>query len=162
VLGVDVRNVGDLRGRLTILPQDAQFQANVPARDQLVFMARLAGMSPEAAERDSDRVLAIVGMTKDARKNARTLSHGMTKRLGIAQALLGSPEVIILDEPTAGLDPAHAADIRTLVRDVRRGASHAPHDDHLVARSRRGRGSWPRRSSSSTRVGWSRTRPWNS
>ncbi len=125
VLGVDVRRVGELRGRLSILPQDAQFQANVPAREQLVFMARLMGMAPQDAEADTDRVLAMVGLTKDAKKNARSLSHGMTKRLGIAQAFLGKPEVIILDEPTAGLDPAHAAEIRRLIREVRVGASHA-------------------------------------
>jgi ABC-type multidrug transport system ATPase subunit len=125
VLGVDVRNVGDLRGKLTILPQDAQFQANVAAREQLVFMARLIGMTPDEALKDANRVLELVGLTADANKNARSLSHGMTKRLGIAQAFLGRPEVIILDEPTAGLDPAHASEIRGLIREVREGTSHA-------------------------------------
>jgi len=125
VLGVDVRQVGELRGKLTILPQDAQFQANVAAREQLVFMARLIGMTPDDALKDANRVLELVGLTADANKNARSLSHGMTKRLGIAQAFLGRPEVIILDEPTAGLDPAHASEIRGLIRDVREGSSHA-------------------------------------
>jgi ABC-type multidrug transport system ATPase subunit len=123
VLGVDVRNAGDLRGRLTILPQDALFQANVPVREQLVFMARLNGMDHVEAERDADRVLALVGLAEAAKKSARSLSHGMTKRLGIAQAFLGKPEVIILDEPTAGLDPANAAGIRKLINEIRATAA---------------------------------------
>jgi ABC-2 type transport system ATP-binding protein len=119
VLGIDVRKAGDLRGRFTILPQDALFQANVPVREQLVFMARLNGMSEVDATRDANRVLDMVGLMDSAKKSARSLSHGMTKRLGIAQALLGKPEVIILDEPTAGLDPANASGVRRLISDIK-------------------------------------------
>ena len=53
------------------------------------------------------------------KKNARALSHGMTKRLGIAQAFMGKPEVIVLDEPTAGLDPVNAAGVRRLINDIK-------------------------------------------
>jgi ABC-type multidrug transport system ATPase subunit len=119
VLGVDVENIGDLQGRLSILPQDAQFQANVAVREQLVFLCRLAGMDETKAAAETDRVLEMTSLTEVAKKNARTLSHGMTKRLGIAQAFLGTPEVVILDEPTAGLDPVNAAAVRTLVRDIK-------------------------------------------
>jgi len=105
VLGVDVERVGELRGRMTILPQDALYQANVPVREQLEFFAALNGMTKQQAADETTRVLTMVGLMDAQKKNARALSHGMTKRLGIAQAFMGQPEVIVLDEPTAGLDP---------------------------------------------------------
>ena len=119
VLGVDVENIGDLQGRLSILPQDALFQANVPVRHQLEFFCALQGMAPAQATAETTRVLEMVGLLEVEKKNARSLSHGMTKRLGIAQAFLGTPEVVILDEPTAGLDPVNAAGVRTLIRDIK-------------------------------------------
>jgi ABC-2 type transport system ATP-binding protein len=119
VLGVDVEHIGNLQGRLSILPQDALFQANVPVRSQLEFFCALGGMSPAKATAETTRVLEMVGLLEVEKKNARSLSHGMTKRLGIAQAFLGTPEVVILDEPTAGLDPVNAAGVRTLIRDIK-------------------------------------------
>ncbi|HEX7837556.1 MAG TPA: ABC transporter ATP-binding protein [Kofleriaceae bacterium] len=122
VLGIDVARIGELRGRLTILPQDALFQANVPVREQLEFFGRINGMTrPQAAE-EATRVMTMVGLLEAQKKNARALSHGMTKRLGIAQAFLGKPEVIVLDEPTAGLDPVNAAGVRTLINDIKQKA----------------------------------------
>jgi len=64
-------------------------------------------------------VLKMVGLLDAEKKNARALSHGMTKRLGIAQAFMGKPEVIILDEPTAGLDPVNAAAMRRMINDIK-------------------------------------------
>ncbi len=123
VLGVDVEQIGDLQGRLSILPQDALFQANVPVREQLEFFCRLQGMTADQATAETRRVLELVGLLEVEKKNARSLSHGMTKRLGIAQAFLGRPEVVILDEPTAGLDPANASSVRQLVRDIKAKAN---------------------------------------
>ena len=122
VLGVNVDNIGELQGRLTILPQDALFQANVPVREQLEFFGLLNGMSKEGANAEATRVLIMVGLLEAEKKSARSLSHGMTKRLGIAQAFMGKPEVIILDEPTAGLDPVNAAGVRSLINDIKRDA----------------------------------------
>ncbi|MBS1118240.1 MAG: transporter, ATP-binding protein [Deltaproteobacteria bacterium] len=119
VLGINVNNIGDLQGRLSILPQDALFQANVPVREQLEFFALLSGMTKQAAADETTRVLTMVGLLDAQKKSARALSHGMTKRLGIAQAFMGSPEVIVLDEPTAGLDPVNAAAVRKLVADIK-------------------------------------------
>jgi ABC-2 type transport system ATP-binding protein len=116
VLGIDVGRIGELRGRLTILPQDALFQANVPVREQLEFFARLNGLDRAAATEEATRVLTMVGLLDAQKKNARALSHGMTKRLGIAQAFMGKPEVIVLDEPTAGLDPNQIRQVRDLIR----------------------------------------------
>ncbi len=119
VLGVNVDHIGELQGRLTILPQDALFQGNVPVREQLEFFARLNGMTKDAAAEETTRVLTMVGLLEAQKKNARALSHGMTKRLGIAQAFMGKPEVIVLDEPTAGLDPVNAAGVRRLIADIK-------------------------------------------
>jgi ABC-2 type transport system ATP-binding protein len=123
VLGVDVERIGELRGRLTILPQDALFQSNVPVREQLEFFALLNGMTQTQAAEETTRVLNMVGLLDAQKKNARALSHGMTKRLGIAQAFMGNPEVIVLDEPTAGLDPVNAGAVRRLINDIKTKAN---------------------------------------
>jgi ABC-type multidrug transport system ATPase subunit len=123
VLGIDVEEIGSLQGRLSILPQDALFQANVQVAEQLQFLGRLGGMTPTAAAAETHRVLEMTGLLEAQKKNARALSHGMTKRLGIAQAFMGKPEVVILDEPTAGLDPVNAQAVRTLVRDIKQKAN---------------------------------------
>ena len=123
VLGIDVANIGSLQGRLSILPQDALFQSNVPVREQLEFFGLLSGMSKQQAADETTRVLTMVQLMDAQKKNARALSHGMTKRLGIAQAFMGKPEVIVLDEPTAGLDPVNAAGVRRLINDIKTKAN---------------------------------------
>ena len=115
VLGVDVRRVSQLQGRLSIFPQDAHFQRNVPILAQLVFFRQLDGRTRQEARKEVMETLAMVGLETVAKRRVGTLSHGMVKRLGIAQAFLGHPEVILLDEPTAGLDPANARQIRELI-----------------------------------------------
>jgi ABC-type multidrug transport system ATPase subunit len=119
-------------GKLAILPQDALFQANVPVLDQLVFFGELGGMSRDDARADAMRALELVGLADAARKNPRILSHGMAKRLGVAQALLGAPEVVLLDEPTAGLDPAHAKDMRDLIRKRKPGVTYVVSSHNLA------------------------------
>jgi len=123
VLGIDTRRIGELRGRLTIFPQDAQFQRNVPILDQLAFFRRLDGRTRQQAEQEVIETLQLVGLEAMAKRRVGTLSHGMIKRLGIAQAFLGHPEVILLDEPTAGLDPANARQLRDLVKRLQERAT---------------------------------------
>ncbi|HEX5046808.1 MAG TPA: ABC transporter ATP-binding protein [Gammaproteobacteria bacterium] len=123
VLGKDPSRISELAGRLTILPQDAEFQRNTPILEQLIFFRMLDGRDRAAAEREALDCLELVGLHDYAKRSARTLSHGMQKRLGIAQAFLGQPEVILLDEPTAGLDPANARQIRDLVASLRKRAT---------------------------------------
>src|ERR1041385_699735 len=79
VLGIDVEKIGDLQGRLSILPQDALFQSNVAVREQLEFFGLLGGMTKEGAAAETTRVLTMVGLLDQQKKNARALSHGMTK-----------------------------------------------------------------------------------
>lgn len=123
VLGIDTRYISRLRGRLSILPQDAQFQSNVPILDQLVFFRRLAGRTRAEAQEEVLHTLDLVGLQSVARRRVRSLSHGMIKRLGVAQAFLGHPEVILLDEPTAGLDPANARQVRDLIKLLQESAT---------------------------------------
>ncbi|MEO6597345.1 MAG: ABC transporter ATP-binding protein [Planctomycetota bacterium] len=118
VLGVDIAHVSQLQGRMTILPQDAAFQRNVPIVEQLMFLRRLDGSDVATAEREVDEALEKVGIAQYKKRGIHALSHGMLKRMGIAQAFLGTPDVILLDEPTSGLDPQNARQIRDLVRQL--------------------------------------------
>ncbi len=116
VLGIDVREISRLRGRFSMLPQDAAFQSGIPVIDQLVMFARLNGYEPDEAKQRAHDALKLVGLEDVARRNARALSHGMLKRVALCQAFLGEPEVILLDEPTSGLDPENARLMRDLIR----------------------------------------------
>jgi len=104
-----------LFGRLSALPQDAQLDPRFSIATQLSFYARLQGMSRKLATRDTARVLEMVALSDAANSKPSELSHGMRKRATIAQALLGSPEIVMLDEATAGLDPNNAKEIRAIV-----------------------------------------------
>jgi ABC-2 type transport system ATP-binding protein len=123
VLGIDTRYISRLRGRLSILPQDAQFQRNVPIVDQLVFFRLLGGRTKQQAQEEVMHSLGLVGLQSYAKRRVGSLSHGMVKRLGIAQAFLGQPEVILLDEPTEGLDPAGARQIRDIIKQLQQHAT---------------------------------------
>lgn len=107
-----------LAGRLAALPQDAKLDARFSVKAQLVYFARLQGLSAKAADDEAMRVLALVDLTGIAGKLPSELSHGMNKRVSIAQALLGQPELVLLDEPTAGLDPANTKAIRELIKQL--------------------------------------------
>jgi ABC-type multidrug transport system ATPase subunit len=119
VLGADVRHMRALRGRFSMLPQDARFQAGIPVLEQLVMFCRLNGLSTADAKAASQRALELVGLGDAGRKMSGALSHGMLKRVQLCQAFLGEPEVVFLDEPTAGLDPENARNVRELVRKMR-------------------------------------------
>lgn len=110
VLGVDSHQLHRLQGRVAALPQDAMFPANVTLRESLAHFARLSGIAPARSVAAADEALERVGLTDAAGKTGAQLSHGMHKRAGLAQAILGPPDVVFLDEPTSGLDPriAHA------------------------------------------------------
>jgi ABC-2 type transport system ATP-binding protein len=105
-----------LKGKVGVLPQDALLPAGERVGDFLVYLARLQGMSAPEARRSAEKVLAEVEGRDWWRTRCGALSHGMAKRVGLAQALLGDPKVVLLDEPTAGLDPRVAYEVRQLVK----------------------------------------------
>ena len=107
--------VDALKGRLGVLPQDALLPANDLVGDFLSYLARLQGISEDRTRAEVEMVLAEVDGADWWKKKCGQLSHGMAKRVGIAQALLGHPRVVLLDEPTAGLDPRVAYDIRQVL-----------------------------------------------
>jgi ABC-2 type transport system ATP-binding protein len=113
-------HAGRLKGRMTALPQDALLGAETRCLEHLEYYGRLQGMTAAEARRQGDRLLDEVGLGERRNAKARTLSHGMLRRLTVAQALLGEPELILLDEPTSGLDPRHAHELRELLRRTRR------------------------------------------
>ncbi len=104
-----------LLGRIGALPQDAQFDPRFSVGRQLRHLAQLQGMANDQARTEAARVLELVGLSDCWAKKPHTLSHGMRKRILIAQAFLGTPEVIFLDEPTAGLDPQNMRVVRELI-----------------------------------------------
>lgn len=105
----------ELFGRISALPQDAQFDPGFSIGEQLQFYGRLQGLNSKTATAETTRVLTLVGLAGEAGQKAAALSHGMRKRAAIAQAFIGQPELVLLDEPTAGLDPANALAIRQLI-----------------------------------------------
>jgi ABC-2 type transport system ATP-binding protein len=105
-------------GALSILPQDALFLADLTLGIQLAHYGELQGLTRKQARDEARRVLELVGLAEVHDRKAKTLSHGMHKRVGIAQAFIGAPRVVILDEPTAGLDPHAAREIRALLRKI--------------------------------------------
>jgi ABC-type multidrug transport system ATPase subunit len=104
-----------LFGQVSALPQDAQLDPRFSIIQQLTFYAQLQGLSKKRAKQESERVLELVSLSDAATQRPMDLSHGMRKRVTISQALLGGPQVVLLDEATAGLDPIHAREIRELV-----------------------------------------------
>ena len=105
-----------LSGRLAALPQDAVLDPRLGIGRQLRFLSELQGMTRREARIDVERVLQAVDLADVVHKKPTELSHGMRKRVSIAQTLLGSPSVVLLDEPTAGIDPPNAKMIRDVVR----------------------------------------------
>ncbi|MFN7130829.1 MAG: ABC transporter ATP-binding protein [Myxococcales bacterium] len=119
VLGQPPSRIVALKGRVGVLPQDALLPPNDRLDRVLGFYARLQGMEAARAKEEAARVLASVGLDEAARKRCGELSHGMVKRAALAQAFLGDPELVLLDEPTAGLDPKNAHQIRELIVQLR-------------------------------------------
>lgn len=103
-------------GRVSVLPQDCALNAHSSASQLLTFFARLQGMSSKEARKDAERVLELVKLQDRAGARVGQLSHGMRRRLAVAQAFLGAPELVLLDEPTGGLDPALVVDMRELLK----------------------------------------------
>ncbi|HXF37697.1 MAG TPA: ABC transporter ATP-binding protein, partial [Actinomycetota bacterium] len=121
VLGLDpVRRPLEVKARVGYVPDDVGFYGGLTGRENLRFTARLNGLDGLAAEERIQLLLERVGLAEAADGAVETYSRGMRQRLGIADALLKDPDVLILDEPTVAIDPEGVAEVLGLIRSVAR------------------------------------------
>ena len=109
---------GGYRKLLGYLPQEFGFYPEFTVQDYLLYIASIKGIRPAVAKKRAKELIGKVGLAKAANKKMRTLSGGMKRRAGIAQAMLNDPRILILDEPTAGLDPNERIRFRNLISEL--------------------------------------------
>jgi ABC-2 type transport system ATP-binding protein len=131
--GVDiVRSPDGLRAVLGYLPQDFGVYPNLNAVEFLEYMAAIKGLSGHAARQRIDELLQVVNLVEARKRPLGGFSGGMKQRVGIAQALLNDPELLIVDEPTAGLDPEERVRFRNLLSELS-GARIVILSTHIVS-----------------------------
>lgn len=119
--GKDIAVLGaDFRRRLGYLPQDFGFYPNYTAEQYLLYIARLKGLTRFEAKKQTGDLLEMVGLYEKRGQKMKGLSGGQRQRVGIAQALLGDPDILVLDEPTAGLDPEERIRFRGIISNLSR------------------------------------------
>ncbi|MEV7771718.1 ABC transporter ATP-binding protein [Kitasatospora sp. NPDC086791] len=117
--GTDVvANPDRLRRELGYLPQDFGVYPNLTSREFLSYLAAAKGLSARSARARIDELIQLVNLTEAVKRPLSKYSGGMLRRVGIAQALLADPKVIVVDEPTAGLDPEERVRFRNLLSDL--------------------------------------------
>ena len=106
----------EVKRKVGYLPEDVGFYEDMTGIENLVYTAALNGIRRKEARAKAERLLDRIGLVKEADKKAGKYSKGMRQRLGLADVLIKSPEVIILDEPTSGIDPAGVQEFIELIR----------------------------------------------
>lgn len=117
--GKSVRDYGDeLKRHIGYLPENNPLYLDMPVIDYLTFCGALQGMSSDAIRRRLREMIAVCGLNAEKHKKIGELSKGYRQRVGLAQAMIHDPEILVLDEPTTGLDPNQIVEIRNLIREL--------------------------------------------
>jgi ABC-2 type transport system ATP-binding protein len=120
VAGLETTSASRLaRTRFGYLPQDPAFYAWMSAREYLDYVGQIQGLSTSEREGQIEDLLALSGLKEAAKRRIGGFSGGMSQRLGIAQALMGNPPVLLLDEPTSSLDPAGRYEVLDMIAQLR-------------------------------------------
>jgi len=134
VLGYDcIQQSLEIRSRVGYLSEDPRFYEYMSGRAFLKFTARLRGVPKETAEKEVDELLKRVELAKDGKRKLKEYSQGMKQRLGMAQALIGNPEMLILDEPTSNLDPLGREELLNIVKEVGKSGTSVFLSSHVLS-----------------------------
>ena len=134
IFGRDSRLV-ESREAVGFLPENPYFYKYLTGEETLRFFGRLCGLSGGPLKNRVNELLDLVGLSKARNRRLRTYSKGMLQRIGLAQALIHDPRLVVLDEPTAAVDPAGSRDIRDLILDLKRRGITVLLSSHLLAQA---------------------------
>src|ERR1700686_744890 len=132
IFGCDSRMV-ESRKAVGFLPENPYFYKYLTGEETLRFFGRLCGLSGARLKKRISELLELVGLTNARDRRLGTYSKGMLQRVGLAQALINEPKLVLLDEPTAGVDPAGSREIRNLIVDLKRRGITVLLSSHLLA-----------------------------
>lgn len=132
VLGHSPQDVASKR-RLGYLPERAAFYRNLSAQDVLLLFGRILDIPEQVLRSRIDQLLGMVGLSHARHRQVQEFSHGMGRRLGLAQALLNDPDLVLLDEPTAGLDPIGCHEVKQLIATLKARGKTVLMSSHLLA-----------------------------
>ena len=134
IFGRDSRLV-ESREAVGFLPENPYFYKYLTGNETLRFFGHLSGLRGVALKNRINELLDLVGLSKARNRRLGTYSKGMLQRIGLAQALIHDPRLVVLDEPTAGVDPAGSRDIRDLILDLKRHGITVLLSSHLLAQA---------------------------
>jgi ABC-2 type transport system ATP-binding protein len=134
IFGRDSRLV-ESREAVGFLPENPYFYKYLTGEETLRFFGRLCGLRGAELKERINELLALVGLTRARKRRLGTYSKGMLQRIGLAQALIQDPRLVVLDEPTAGVDPAGSREIRDLILHLKRRGITVLLSSHLLAQA---------------------------
>jgi ABC-2 type transport system ATP-binding protein len=123
------------REAVGFLPENPYFYKHLTGEETLRFFGKLCGLRGSRLQKRIDKLIELVGLTNARRRRLGTYSKGMLQRVGLAQALINDPKLVVLDEPTAGVDPAGSRDIRNLIIDLKKRGITVLLSSHLLAQA---------------------------